>query len=84
MAADVNFALFQELFGYVFSLVGDETKVFAFILDLKTRKKVVLIKVLLAISSLCYYQSLSPVEFELTHPSDQELKRYHVLFQARK
>merc|ERR1719273_2067470 len=33
-AADVNCALFQELFGYVFTLVGDETKVFAFILDL--------------------------------------------------
>lgn len=34
MATDVNCALFQELFGYVFTLVGDKTKVFAFVLDL--------------------------------------------------
>ena len=43
MAADVNCALFQELFGYVFTLVGDKTKVFALILDLKKRKKIALI-----------------------------------------
>jgi hypothetical protein len=38
-AADINCAFFQELFGYVFTLVGDKTKVFAFILDLQMRKK---------------------------------------------